>query len=117
MDGGPSPEESIGSLVGRLVDEGKQYARAEVDLYRAKLAPRLGEARNAAILAIAALVLAQALLVALLVGLVMTLAPRVGPGWATTIVVVVGLLIVALLGWIAFVEARRAFSSDRDAGR
>lgn len=114
MAGGPTPDESIPSLVARLVDEGKQFARAEVNFYRARLTPRVAEARNAAILAVVALSLAQALIVAGLVGLILWLARWWGPGGATAAVIGGGLLVVALLAWLAMGQAKKAFGAARE---
>lgn len=114
MTGGPPTDDSIPSLVAQLVDEGKQYARAEVAVYRARLTPRIAEARNAAIFAVAALSLVQALLVAGLVGLILALSRWLGPGGATAAVVGVGLLIVGLLGWLAFLAVGKAFGATKE---
>ena len=46
----PPQEESITSLVTRLIDDGEEFVRAELKLYRARLFSRLDEARNAIIL-------------------------------------------------------------------
>ena len=111
MEGEPQPEESIPSLVSRLIDDGENFVRAEVKLYRARLFSRLDEARNAILLGIGALVLAQAVLVAALVGLLMTLRWLVGPGWATLIVIVAALALSGLLGWLAYKRIQRLFGS------
>lgn len=82
MAGEPASDESIPSLAARLVDEGKQFARAEVQLVRARIAPRIAGARNAAIFAAVALSLAHAVLAALLVGLVLVVSRWIGIGGA-----------------------------------
>ena len=112
----PPPEESIAALAGRLVDDGKQFVRAEVALYRARLMPRIGNIRNAAILGVTALFLLQAILTAALVGLILILLPATGAGGATAIVVVGGLAVTALLGWLAWTQLRGAMAADKEHG-
>lgn len=92
-------QETLSDLVGRVVDDAKAVAEAELAV--AKERARI-EARRfgiAAALFVGAAVLALAAIVALLVGLILTLLPRVGPGPATTIVVIGTLVIAAILGW------------------
>ena len=86
--GEPEAEESIGELIGRLVEDGKGVARAEIDYYRALAATKVGEARA---------------------GLILSLAPLVGPGLATLIVIVVALALAGLLGWLAYRHLARLF--------
>lgn len=100
-------EESIGQLLGRLVEDGKGFARAELGYYRALAVDKLDQAKAGLILAALALVLAVAAAIALVVGLVFALATIVGPGWATLIVVAVTLAIAALLGWLAWRHFQR----------
>ena len=115
MEGEPSPEDSIPTLVSRLIDDGEQFVRAELKLYRARLFSRLDEVRNAILLGLGALVLAQAILVAALVGILLTLRPYVGTALATLIMVVVGLATTALMGWLAYRLVKRATEiKDKD---
>ncbi len=98
----PPEQESISALVSRLVDDGEVFVRAELKLYRARLFARLDDARNAVILAVIALSLAQAVIVAALVGLLIVLRPLLGAGGATATVVVAGLCVAALLAYLAW---------------
>ncbi len=93
-------DETVASLMTRLVDDTRSLAGAEVALYKAKLGERTSAYKNAAIFFAAAGVLALAALIALLVGLIMTLATLVGPGFATAIVVVVVLALAGVLAMI-----------------
>jgi len=93
-------EESVATLVSRLVDETRGLAGAEVALYKARIGERVVAYRNAAIFFAIAAVLALAALIALLVGLIETLATLVGPGFATAIVVVSVLVIAGVLAMI-----------------
>jgi len=103
----PDPEDGIGDLFGRLVEDGKGYARAELGYYQTLVRSKLRDARAMLWMGAAALALAQAAMVALVVGLVLTLAPRVGPGWATLIVVVGISAVAAIMARLAWVHVKR----------
>jgi len=105
------PEESIGELIGRLVEDGKGVARAEIGYYRTLLASKLGEAKAGLILGTVALVIALCSVTALLVGLILSLTPLVGPWLATLVVIVLALALAALLGWLAYRHFQRMFGS------
>lgn len=100
----------IGQLFSQLVDDGKRYARAEVELYKAKAADKAEPVKWAAIFGGAALTLALSAVTALLVGLILSLETLVGPLAATLIVVLATFAVSGLLGWLAYkriAEARR----------
>lgn len=84
-----SPGEAPGvtKLVGQLVDDTRDVVRTEIALIKAKVNERVTAYKGAVIFLVAAGVLALEALGALLVGLILTLATLVGPGWATLIVV------------------------------
>jgi hypothetical protein len=113
----PLPDDSIPILVGRLIDDGEEFVRAELKLYRARLLRRVDKARNGIILIVIALSLAQAVIVAALVGALILLRPEVGPGWATAIVVVCGLTLAGLLAWLAVQQLKRATAIDEPGER
>lgn len=98
----------IGQLFSQLVDDGKRYARAEVEFYKAKAADKAAPAKKAAILGGAAVTLALSAVVALLVGLILSLETLVGPLAATLIVVLVTLAVAGLLGWMAYKQLAEA---------
>lgn len=104
-------EESIGELLGRLADDGKSFARAEVGYYRTLTTRKLGEAKTGLIFGVAALVLALSAITALLVGLILSLATLIGPGLATLAVVLGTLLVAGLLGWLAYKQMLRVAGS------
>ena len=100
----------IGQLFSQLVDDGKRYARAEVEFYKAKAADKAQPVRKAAIFGGIAVTLALSAVTALLVGLIMALEPQVGPLAATLIVVLVTFAVAGLLGYLAYkqvAEVRR----------
>ncbi|WP_254606365.1 phage holin family protein [Sphingomonas bacterium] len=98
-DGLPFP-----ALVGRLVDDLQGVARAEVAVYKAKAAERANAYKGAAIFFGIAAVLVLEAIGALLVGLILTLATLIGPGWATLLVV--GVVLAAAVA-LAFVGKAR----------
>lgn len=102
-----SGDESIGDLFGRLVDDAKGFGQAELDYYRVLVRERLRAAKTSLWMGAVAMSLALAASVALVVGLVLTLAPLVGPGWATLIVVSVALGLASLMGWLAWQQIKR----------
>lgn len=90
-------QESLTELVSRVVDDAKGVARAEIAVVKAQAGAKVAGYRTAAILLVAAYYLGTAALVGLVVGLIMTLTPRVGPGWATLIVIGAVVLLAGLL--------------------
>ena len=101
MDGpaGDPREESIGDLFGRLADDGRAYARAEIDLYRQIALHRAGRARAGLIALVAGGVLLLSSLTALIIGLVLWLAAPIGP-------LLAGLAVAALLALTGYLLVR-----------
>jgi type III secretory pathway component EscS len=91
----------LADLIAQAIRDGKAAVRAEVDLVKARFADRFRRARTGIILIVIALVIAHAAMIGLVVGLVMGLASLVGATLAGVIVLVVGLLVAGILGWIA----------------
>ena len=111
----PPAEESITALVTQLIDDGEQFVRSELRLYRARLFARIDDARAAILLGLGALILAQAVLIAALVGILLALRKYVGPELATVILLVVGIAGAALMGGIAYRLLRKATDiKDKD---
>lgn len=106
-------DESIADLVTRLVDEGKAYARAEVDLYKEIARHRAGKAKKGGIALAAGGVLLWFAGIALLLGAVLGLATLIGP-------LAAGLAVAVLLGAAGFLLVRfgakdmRALSGDEE---
>lgn len=90
----------LGELVSQLAADAREVASAEAALVKAKALAGVARYKAAAIFFGAAGVLALAALIALLVGLILTLAPRVGPGLATVIVVGLVIVLAGILGMI-----------------
>ncbi|WP_241656525.1 phage holin family protein [Sphingomonas oligophenolica] len=92
--------DSVGTLVGQLVEDTRGLAKAEIALAKARLGERVAAYRTAVVFFVVAGTLAFAALIALLVGMILTLATLVGPGYATAIVVVGVLALAGVLGLI-----------------
>lgn len=107
-------DESVPELVGRLVDDTRGLVSAEVELQKAKLAERVSAYKTAAIFFAAAGVLGFCALIALLVGLIMTLATLIGPGFATLVVVIV---VLTVAGGLAMIGRGKLAKPDTGAPR
>lgn len=108
MDVREDQDEGVGALIARTIADGRAYASAEIEYWRLLAQARLVDVRGLAGFAIAALLLVNAAAIALIVGMLLSLAPLVGPGLATLIVVMVALAVAGLLGWLALKRFRRA---------
>lgn len=100
-------EAPIGDVFGRLIDDGKAYAKAEVDLVRARVEGQAARAKWPAILGATAILFALAAVIALTLTLVLSLASLLGPlagGLLATLIVVLiagGLGLAAIKSWRA----------------
>ncbi|WHO40644.1 phage holin family protein [Sphingobium sp. AP49] len=90
-------EESVRATFTRLYADGRAYAQAEVERQKLRAGIVGAGVRNAAILGVVALMLLFAAIVALLVGLVIALAPMIGALWAALAVFGSAVLIAILL--------------------
>lgn len=106
-------EESIGDLFGRLIEDGRAYARAEVDLLKEIARHRAGRARAGLILLAGGGLLLIGAYLALLLGLVHGLATLIGPLGA-------GLAVAAVLAGSGYLLIRyglaglRALAGDEE---
>ena len=96
-------DESMGDLFGRLIEDGREYARAEIGLYRQIARYRAGRARNGLILLTAGAVLGLSALSALILGFVLGLATLIGP-------VLAGLAVAFVLAVAGYVLVRIGIS-------
>lgn len=87
MERADAQDASISQLVSQLAGDAREAAQAEVALVKAKAAFAVTRYKWAAVYFGAAAVLGLAGLIALLVGLIMSLATLIGPGFATLAVV------------------------------
>lgn len=107
--------ETLTTLVGRLVDDSRNLVGAEIALYKARGLERVSRYKSAAIFFVAAGVLALAGLIALLVGLILSLATLIGPLGATAVVVVVVLVAAGILAMIGKSRMKQPILSEHGA--
>jgi hypothetical protein len=106
-------DDTLADLVGRLIDEGREVARTEVNLYKQIALRRSARAKSGLVQLVAAGLIALFAGIALTVGLVLALATLIGPLAAT-------LVVVAVLGAAAFfllmkgLKGLRALSGDEE---
>lgn len=100
-------DEGLGSVVGRVVEDAKAYASAELTLWKTVASTRGSQAGIAAGMAIGAMLIALSALTALLVGAILSLRPLIGAAWATLVVVLVALAIAGVLAKMALSRFKR----------
>ena len=94
-------EEPIGELVGRLIDEGKGYARAELGLARAKAEAKADSYKLPALLLAGAFLFLQAAVVVLCLAIADGLATLIGPLGGGLVATLVALGIAGGLAYYA----------------
>lgn len=101
-DGGVNEDEKpVGELFGRLIDEGKAYAKAELGLAKASAEAKAQAAKKPALLGFGALLFLLAAVVVLCMTLALSLATLIGPLAGGLIATTVALGIAAVLGLMA----------------
>jgi hypothetical protein len=103
---GPEEERPVGELVHQLVEDGKAYARAEVNLVKTIASAKGKAAALPAALLGAALLFGIAALCAFAVSVVIALAKFVGPLGAGAITLLIFGAIAGALAWIAIGKLR-----------
>lgn len=99
--------QSLPDLFVELADDGRDWLNAEIAVYRAEARRRLIIAGIGLGLLTLAAALVAGTLVALLVGVVFALAPLLGAGWATAIVIAVALVIAAVSAQAGRLQLRK----------
>lgn len=91
---------SFGDLIRQLIEDLSAYFDAEREVYgvQARIARRA--AGWVALYALGAIVIAQGAMIALVVGILLTLVPVIGAGWATVLILIVCAVVAALLVWL-----------------
>lgn len=108
VDPGPQqPERPIGELVHELIENGKAYTRAEIDLYKAIVAAKGKALAIPAAMFAAAFVCALAAVTALAVGVVITLETFIGPLAAGFVGMLIFAAVSGILGWYGYNRLRR----------
>lgn len=105
--GANDDEKPIGELFGRLVDDGKAYAKAEFDLARATAEARAEAAKKPLLLGVAAVLFVEAGVVVFGITIALSLATLIGPLAGGLIATAISFGIAGLLGWLAKREYER----------
>lgn len=103
----PGAKEPLGDVVRRLLDDLRAYLASETARQKIRAAFIATNVRDVAIFGVIALFLAFATIVALLMGLIVILAPVIGPWWALLTVIGGALLVIAGLGLLIWSRIRR----------
>lgn len=107
--GGDSGDEApIGELFGRLVDDGKAYAKAELNLARATAEAKAEAIKKPLALGAIALLFVQAGVVVFGITIAMALATLIGPLAGGLVATTICFAIAGLLGWLAKREYERS---------
>jgi hypothetical protein len=112
LDGpaGDPQEESIGELVGRLIEDGRAYAEAEVELYKAIAIHRGVRARRALVALAIGWFLLFAAMTALVIAAMVSLSQAVGP-------LLAGILVGVPLAGIGYLLAHVGWAGIKGLGR
>lgn len=102
-------EESLGDLFGRLIEDGRSYARAEIDLLKQIARHRAERGKTGLILVVGGAVLLLSSLTALILGLVLGLAALTGP-------LLAGIIVAAALAGVGYLLLRLGLKGLRALG-
>jgi len=100
------PDRSIGDLIEQLVDDVRDYGRAEIALLKARANEILEDYLHAAILFGIAAVFALAGVVTLFVGIAIALGRWIGPLGGAVVSTVLAAAIAGILAWFAMRELK-----------
>ncbi|HEV2816589.1 MAG TPA: phage holin family protein [Allosphingosinicella sp.] len=103
-------EDSIGELVGRLIEDGRSYAEAELELLRAIAEYRAQRARKALVLLAAGAFLLVSAITALVIGAVEEAALNMHP-------ILAGLLVAAAMAGAGYLLVRLGLAGLKTLGR
>lgn len=105
--------ESVGDLFHRLVEDGKAYAKAEVDYYKTVGTERANALKMPAIFGLLAILFAHAAFLALCATLFVGLASLMSDTLAGLLTVVILLGIAGVLGYLAYSKGKAAFGGPK----
>jgi uncharacterized membrane protein len=100
--------EGVGDLLHRLVEDGKAYAKAEVNYYKTYGSERVSAYKTPVILGLGALLFAHAAFLALIATLFVALASLMSDTLAGLLTVVICLGIAGVLGYLAYSKIKAA---------
>ena len=101
------PERPVGELVHELIEDGKAYARAEIGLAKAIAAAKGKALAIPMAMFVVALLCLFAAIIALAVGVVITLETFIGPLAAGFVGMLIFASIGGVIGWAAYSKLRR----------
>lgn len=102
-----SNEDSIGDLLGQLVDDAETFVKAEIKLYRAEALHRIAGYRKYIVFAVVGALLGLCAIILLLMAAVFALAPFIGAAGAAALIAVLAIAIAALLFSIVTEKVRK----------
>ena len=105
---GQPPDQPVGELISRVLEDGKAYAIAELNVVKAMAEEKVSAFKLPAIALVAALLVSQAAIIVLALGITMALATLIGPLLAGIVGFLVFGGLAGALGWWAFTKARDA---------
>lgn len=105
--------EGIGDLVHRLVEDGKTYAKAEVDYYKTLGTEKAKALKTPAILGVVALLFANAAFLALVATLFVGLATLMSDTLAGLLTVIICAGIAGVLGYMAYSKATKGLEDAK----
>jgi len=105
----PPPERPVGELVHELIEQGKAYARAEIDVAKAIAAAKGKALALPAAMFGAAFICVLVAVTALAVGVVLALQSFIGPLAAGFLGALIFGAIAGLLGWYGYNRFKRDF--------
>lgn len=103
--------EGVGELLHRLVEDGKAYAKAEVNYYKTVGTERANALKMPAILGVLALLFVHAAFLALCATLFVGLASLMSDTLAGVLTVLILAGVGGVLGYLAYSKARAAFGA------
>lgn len=103
--------ESVGDLFHRLVEDGKTYAKAEVNYYKTVGTERASALKMPVILGVLAVLFAHAAFLALCATLFVGLASLMSDTLAGVLTVVILAAVGGVLGYLAYSKAKAAFGA------
>jgi hypothetical protein len=102
-----APDMSLADDISALIEDGKTYAEAELAFQKTRLSFAANRGKSGLVFVLAALAFLHLALIGLVIGSILSLSVALGPVWATTIVV--GVLIIGMA--IFLFLAKSKFSS------
>lgn len=105
---GQPTDRPVGELIARVLEDGKAYAIAELNVLKAIAEDKVSAFKMPAIALVAALLVSQAAIIVLALGITMALAKLVGPLLAGLIGFLIFGGLAGGLGWWAYNRAKDA---------